>query len=914
MRQRTRKVLTLLLVAVMVMSLTVPAFAAGSSYSATPYTYDAGDYTFGKISHADKAPGTADGLVDYTGDGTVAVTGTVGADGQGDRGQSYSWAAMAYGDYVYVGTCYAAMGSTLSAMDSVMGHKFDEETMRAELNAIFNGTFFYGQEDGGNSGGVLVKINVHTGEMKLLMAKSVNGVTPTFRNAILYKDKIYFCGSVTANGRAGLPSVYEVDPKDDSYKCVYTGLSNMQEYVQAYKEGVCTGIRGMAVYEGKLVISNVGVDGGYLLISDNPSEGFTRIATQSDLFNYPATHFVDSVYGGGIWEIVEYNGSLYVAMCTGTPATRVGDNMRSFAIVRGDCSGDWNDPNAWTWKPVVGDKADGAKYTFGIDPERTRAAACNMCIYDGYLYIGEYNDEEIPLEELLFSQDFGFLARNLEQSVNLYRMDDSEQMELVAGEATKMFPAGGILCKQSGFGDYENQYFWQSKVFDGKLFLGTFDTSSLLEPLGQFTNGDLLKMSREEWASQIGYLRVLFKLLLNQDKNGDGTLMAADADPDAAIDAAVDAVNDESPELFSFTDEQHDTMRQALEDGAYDALYGVSTLRQLNELNALLTELTDLVETNDIEGFVELYQKANDLFENLGDKLPDALKKLYETLVRITELENMKDLCVCLKKLSTATRGFGLYAITSDNGKLSLETLTRDGFGDPFNHGLRAFATNDEEGWMVIGTANPFMGTQLWRTSLTKADPMAQFTDVDPNSWSYPGICYCVENGLMSGIGNGLFAPKMTTTRAQMVQMLYKLADAPEVSGTTPFTDLTDDWYQTAVLWAYQTGVVAGTSATTFSPDAPVTREQAAVMLMSYAEKIAQVDLSGAQADLSRFPDGDQVSDWARPALSAAVALGLISGVEEDGGTVYLRPQGSATREQVATILMAFSRNVLKNP
>ena len=85
--------------------------------------------------------------------------------------------------------------------------------------------------------------------------------------------------------------------------------------------------------------------------------------------------------------------------------------------------------------------------------------------------------------------------------------------------------AGGILCKRSGFGDYENQYFWQSKVFDGKLFLGTFDTSSLLEPLGQFTNGDLLKMSREEWASQIGYLRVLLKLLLNQDKNGDGTLI-----------------------------------------------------------------------------------------------------------------------------------------------------------------------------------------------------------------------------------------------------------------------------------------------------------------------------------------------------------------------------------------------------
>ena len=195
------------------------------------------------------------------------MPGTVeGADGQGGRGQSYSWAAMAYGDYVYVGTCYAAMGKTLSAMDNIMGPKYDEEDMRAELNASYT---------------IIV--------------------TPLFRYAILYKDKIYFCGSVSANGRVGLPSIYEVDPTDDSFKCVYTGLENMQEYVQAYKEGVCTGIRGMAVYDGKLVISNVGVDGGYLLISDNPSEGFTKIATQSDLFNYPAVHFVDSVYGGGIW-------------------------------------------------------------------------------------------------------------------------------------------------------------------------------------------------------------------------------------------------------------------------------------------------------------------------------------------------------------------------------------------------------------------------------------------------------------------------------------------------------------------------------------------------------------------------------------------------------------------------------------
>ncbi len=118
----------------------------------------------------------------------------------------------------------------------------------------------------------------------------------------------------------------------------------------------------------------------------------------------------------------------------------------------------------------------------------------------------------------------------------------------------------------------------------------------------------------------------------------------------------------------------------------------------------------------------------------------------------------------------------------------------------------------------------------------------------------------------------------MTTTRAQIVQILYNLEGEPKVSGTTPFTDLTQNWYKDAVLWAYQTGVVVGTSATTFAPD---------------------------------FPDAGSVSGWAKDALADAVALGLISGAS-NGGQTYLEPQGSATREQVATILMNFCQNVKK--
>ena len=196
-----------------------------------------------------------------------------------------------------------------------------------------------------------------------------------------------------------------------------------------------------------------------------------------------------------------------------------------------------------------------------------------------------------------------------------------------------------------------------------------------------------------------------------------------------------------------------------------------------------------------------------------------------------------------------------------------------------------------------------------WKDT-AEVDVTQMFTDVTKN-WAYPGIQYCVTHQLMSGVGGNLFAPKMTTTRAQIVQILYNLEGEPKVSGTTPFTDLTQNWYKDAVLWAYQTGVVVGTSATTFAPDRPVTREQIAVILMEYMTRVLKLERTWTPADLSTFPDAGSVSGWAKDALADAVALGLISGAS-NGGQTYLEPQGSATREQVATILMEFCKNVKK--
>ena len=192
-----------------------------------------------------------------------------------------------------------------------------------------------------------------------------------------------------------------------------------------------------------------------------------------------------------------------------------------------------------------------------------------------------------------------------------------------------------------------------------------------------------------------------------------------------------------------------------------------------------------------------------------------------------------------------------------------------------------------------------------------EVDVTEMFTDVTKN-WAYPGIQYCVTHGIMGGMGDGTFAPTGTTTRAQIVQILYNLEGTPAVSGTTPFTDLTANWYKPAILWAYQNNVVAGTSPTTFDPDQPVTREQIAVILTQYMFHVLKMERTWTPADLSTFPDGAQVSGWAKEAMQDAVALGLINGTKAPDGKVYLDPQGSAARQQVATILMNFCQNVKK--
>lgn len=183
-----------------------------------------------------------------------------------------------------------------------------------------------------------------------------------------------------------------------------------------------------------------------------------------------------------------------------------------------------------------------------------------------------------------------------------------------------------------------------------------------------------------------------------------------------------------------------------------------------------------------------------------------------------------------------------------------------------------------------------------------------------PTDWAHEGLDYCIYHGYIAGTSASTVAPNGVCTRAQLVSILYRIQGEPTtVAGyelaklRAPFDDVPrGQWYTDAIWWAKLTGVVSGTSATTFDPSGEITREQLAVILYNYTKQFAPGSLT-ATGSLAGFPDAGSVSSWARTEMAWAVGNGLISGTGS-GGVAYLSPKGSATRAQVAAILMRFEQ------
>ena len=194
--------------------------------------------------------------------------------------------------------------------------------------------------------------------------------------------------------------------------------------------------------------------------------------------------------------------------------------------------------------------------------------------------------------------------------------------------------------------------------------------------------------------------------------------------------------------------------------------------------------------------------------------------------------------------------------------------------------------------------------TETRETELNPANcPSKAFTDLDTAAWYHESVDFVLSTGLMNGVGNEKFAPNNQMTRAMVVTVLYRLAGEPKVEGTVDFTDVpAGEYYYDALVWATENGLAMGVTETTFAPGRSITREQLVTFLYRYAQ-YAGLDVSG-RADLTTFTDSQSVSSYAVDAFAWAVNAGIIDGV----GNNTLAPRSTATRVQVAAVLMRLSR------
>ena len=688
--------------------LTTHAETSNTHFPIT-YTSESGNYTATKLSHPNDDVMQPDGIIEYE-------------NGINDRGENYSWSAVGHGDYMYVGVLYGAISRTLQIMAAQ--NNIDYSLFKASVDALFNGTLFMEDEENNPNNenrSMLLKLNTKTGEVTVVRPPN----DASYRAAIEYKGKLYFAAS------ASQPYLLEIDPTDDSTKIVYTSQKPSNPFISV-------GIRGLTVVNDNLVASMIGDNGAYIVSSNNPSQGessFKTIATQEDLLDYPAYYYNDNIFGGAIWDMVEFNNKLYVTVVTGKS-----ENKQAFAMFSGKEN---EETGKWDFNLIVGDEKDGATYPYGLGADRSGAG--NLFVYDNHLYIGGYNDPMIALADVL-NMKFEDIYKDLSSPVCLWRMDTNEKIEMVAGDSNELFPT--VLGNQTaGFGSNLNQYVWRMAEYDNKLYVGTFDIGSLAYPLMQFTNGDVLHMTPEEIKSQIHYIKALLEILkkndenlsklpnysnddlindnltddnLNTDIDDTDNLHTNDSNNDTDITNSkfennniIEEITEETPTLTEESYEEYyinslsDAEQENLENTLTDLYDGLLNLDSILNDTAYIDSETNTVKSYSI---IDIYQNLVNKYLAIRDFLPKNLVEILDKSLNQESVDNLFYFLETCKYLSVGERGFDL--LVSEDG-INFETITNNGFGDPYNHGCRIFAVTNSG--LTLGTANPFYGTQVWK-------------------------------------------------------------------------------------------------------------------------------------------------------------------------------------------------------
>ena len=630
-------------------------------------------YIFEKVSHPNRGAGEVDGFLDE----------------EDSRSQSYAWAAVENGDYIYVGTCfnstYGIYYRNVYQMMVKAGKTPGDAAKIARdfVQFVFNDRF----DENLKVRGIVVKFHKQTGEFSLVYDSKTDldpAIQQTscsgYRMAFEFNEKLYFVS--LAN-----PTMFllEIDPdnNDQSTIAFKRSLSAQGQAAQ-----IASGVHGLIVYDDEILMcladeasnEDKWLDGkphpeGGMIVASKDARNWRVIADENDL-GPSAYHNYDGLMGGGIWDIIEYNGHIYTTVVTDLTDPATGKvNKQGFAMYRGTKESNGN----FKWEMMIGDTLlNGVTYPYGLGTNY--AMACNLWVYDGHLYLGTYNDPMLDLAEVPTRANFEPMYYDLYYSVNLYRMDEKEDIELVAGKPNDVFK--NIVGNMgTGLGDNSNQYIWRMVNHDDKLWVATYDTSTLTSVFTQLTDGQLAGMSKEEYQKRLNQIKILATSL-------------------------------------KVLKEEHEKI--------FDVIFGSETMRKL--FDSIQQFIDNGVGQKDpVPKYLEMVNSYNQFKDKITNaKVPSYLQLPYNKVLEAINKTTLKAMDKIIEEMKgpvyyfgtnhymkNSTKGFDL--LVSEDG-INFEVVTNDGFGDPSNHGVRTLTSADNNETLFVGTANPYYGGQIWKT------------------------------------------------------------------------------------------------------------------------------------------------------------------------------------------------------